>query len=478
MTEYFKNIYNPDIFRNEGTKIIEILSSYLNKCINNESIPVLPLTDPDKLEDKYKKILSNELNDVAELINEIISDSNHLHHPSYIGHQVIPPAPLASLGELVSSFLNNGMAIYEMGPAATAMERIIIKWICRKAEYKNGDGFLTSGGSIGNLTAILSARQIKITELKKKGFDEKTIFDKLSVIVSGNSHYSIDRAVKILGINSANIYHIPYNKDFSINLKELDILIDEIKSDKKEIFALCINDCTTALGLYDDIMAISKICKKQNIWLHVDAAHGGAVLISKKYSYLLDGISEADSFILDFHKMMLAPALTTGVFYKDYRNSFASFEQEASYLLDKTETDFLNGAKRTLECTKKSMSFKIYLMLAIYGEKIFANFVERQHLLAEEFADLIEKSEDFALAARPQSNIVCFRFVNQHSDINELNRHIRKKIVESGEFYIVQTEISGEQYLRVSIMNPLTEINHLKGLLTSIRTIANKIVIV
>lgn len=477
MKDYFENIYNSTEFQTEAEKLVKLLTTYLNRCINQEEMPILPNDNPSLLEEKYSNILKKDKIELSEIFRNIILDSNHLHHPNYIGHQVIPPIPVSALSEFLSAFLNNGMAIYEMGPVATVMERIVIKWMCKKLAFNNGDGFLTSGGSVGNLTALLSAKQIKYNELISKGFSETEIFNKLAIVYSGESHYSIDRTVKILGIKTENIFHFKYDDIYRLDYKELDNIVNKAKENKLEIFAVSINACSTALGIYDDIQTTANICKKNKLWLHVDAAHGGPAILSEKYKDLLEGINQADSVIIDFHKMMLCSALTTGVFYKDYKNSFANFEQEASYLLDKSELDFLNGAKRTLECTKKSMSFKIYTILALYGEEIFEKFIDSLYDLANDFATYIKKQSDFELATNPQSNIVCFRYTSNQFNLNELNRKIRREVIESGEFYIVQAEIKGNLYLRVSIMNPLTTIDNLKNLITKIRNIVTTITI-
>ena len=477
MKDYFKNIYSASDFELEADKLVKLLTTYLNRCISEESMPILPSSNPQLLEEKYLNLLKKDKIELSEIFRNIIIDSNHLHHPNYIGHQVIPPLPVSALSEFLSSFLNNGMAIYEMGPVATVMERIVIKWMCDKLSFINGDGFLTSGGSVGNLTALLSAKQIKYNELIAKGLNENEIFDKLAIVYSGESHYSIDRTVKILGIKTENIFQVKFNESFKLDYQELQNVIKKAKDNKLEIFAVSINACSTALGIYDDIKTTVNLCKNNNIWLHVDAAHGGPAILSEKYKHLLEGINEADSVIIDFHKMMLCSALTTGVFYKDFKNSFANFEQEASYLLDKCEMDFLNGAKRTIECTKKSMSFKIYTILALYGEQIFENYINSQYDLAKEFANYLNLQDDFEIATDPQSNIVCFRYISNQFNLNELNRKIRNEVINSGEFYIVQAEINGELYLRVSIMNPLTDIENFKKLLSNIRQIVSSITI-
>jgi len=188
---------------------------------------------------------------------------------------------------------------------------------------------------------------------------------------------------------------------------------------------------------------------------------------------LLNGIEKADSIVLDFHKMMLTPALTTAVLYKNANTSYEAFAQKASYLLNKKgEINWWDGAGRTIECTKKPMAVKVFLMIKLYGKELFDEFVTYTFDLAREFADLVDSLPDFELAIQPDSNIVCFRLTPKDynpKDLNDLNISISNKLKENGRFYIVQTNIDGNVFLRITIMNAFTTIEILKELLQEIR---------
>jgi L-2,4-diaminobutyrate decarboxylase len=230
--------------------------------------------------------------------------------------------------------------------------------------------------------------------------------------------------------------------------------------------------CTTATGSYDPLNEVADFCEAHDLWFHVDGAHGFAVALADDYRHLLSGIERADSIIWDMHKMMLMPALITAVVFKNYRDSYIAFSQKASYLFDDDEDPWYDLAHRTVECTKSTNAIKAYFSLQAFGTDFFAEYVKSRAELTSYFATLIEESSDFELATKPDFNIICFRYCGAATDINEMQLKIRKELIENGKFYVVQTNLNGDWYLRCTVINPLTDKEHLKNLLAEIRSLA------
>ena len=221
---------------------------------------------------------------------------------------------------------------------------------------------------------------------------------------------------------------------------------------------------------------IANFSKRHDLWFHVDGAHGGASIFSPKYRHTVKGIVQADSVVIDGHKMMMMPTITTALLYKDGNHSHATFSQKADYLLDQSEDeDWYNMAKRTFECTKTMMSIQWYTLLKTYGEDIFDEYLTTLYDLGQQFNEMIEIDTQFELAVKPMSNIICFRYIDNslnNSELNLINKQIRQQLLEEGEFYIVQTKLRGIHYLRTTIMNPFTTKKHLKQLLAKVKEIA------
>ncbi|MGB5360586.1 MAG: pyridoxal-dependent decarboxylase, partial [Eudoraea sp.] len=331
------------------------------------------------------------------------------------------------------------------------------------------DGFLTSGGTLANLTALLSARK------NRTGNDvwENGTSNKLAIMVSEEAHYCIDRAARIMGLGEKGIIKIAVDEGFALKTELLEQSYKKTIHEGYEVIAIVGSAPSTATGIYDDLETIGDFAFEKGIWFHIDAAHGGGAIFSSKYKSLLKGMKKADSIVIDGHKMMMMPSITTALLFKEGRDSHNTFRQKADYLLqDSKEEDWYNLAKRTFECTKYMMSLHWYTLLKIYGKSIFDEFVTTLYDLGQEFGELLENDPLFEIAVKPMSNIICFRLINKDKDLlslNKINSTVRQKLLEEGEFYIVQTKIKDIVYLRATIMNPFTTEEHFKKLLDNIK---------
>jgi L-2,4-diaminobutyrate decarboxylase len=466
------NPFDPEIFRSEGHKIIDLLADYLADITGRPDTPVLPWTEPDDLTEIYAGVFERGATEpFTDYLREAVSRSNHLHHPRYVGHQVTSPLPPVALAQLCTTLLNNGAAVYEMGPVSMAMEKNIIRYFSSLIGYDNSaDGIFTHGGSAGNLTAMLAIRQNKSEyNVWEEGVktDMRTGF-----MVTDQSHYSVARNVKIMGLGDECLVRVPYDNKYRMKTDELERCYKDALSRGIKIAAVVANSCSTATGSYDDLEAIGRFCDRHNLWLHVDGAHGTGVLFSDKYRKRLKGIERADSVVIDFHKMLLVPGLNTMVMFRDGSRSFETFAQKASYLFrQNTVNEWYNSAKRTLECTKSSLGLVAFTAFKYFDREYYRNYIDSRYDLAVAFAALVNGNSRFETAIEPESNIVCFRYNpgdRSEEELNRINASIRDRMIKEGKFYIVQTELEGRLWLRVTIINPMTSEEDMKLLLKTI----------
>ena len=469
-----KKAYHPETFKEYGEKMVTQIHNHLTNVLVNEQEKVISWKQPNDELAFWKNHLKNA--PAENTLQTILEHSIHLHHPRYIGHQVCPPLPIASASSMLSSTLNNGSAVYEMGMASSAIEKIIIEELSNTIGYSNNaGGILTSGGTLANLTAMLAARKVKSpNDIWKNGHQGQ-----LAIMVSEEAHYCVDRAARIMGLGDQGIIKIPVTKDYQIDINALEQAYLNAKKNNVTVIAVVGSAPSTSTGIFDDLNALGKFCKKNNLWFHVDGAHGGATIYSKKYKHLVSGIELADSVVIDGHKMLMMPSLTTALIFKNGEDAHKTFKQKADYLLEQSEDeDWYNVAKRTFECTKNMMSIHWYVVLKTYGKQLFDEYVTTVYDKGKEFNDLLIKNTLFETALPPMSNIICFRYKKTEwndDKTNQINLRIRERILEIGEFYIVQTKLKGKVYLRITIMNPFTNTNHFEALLNHITTIAKSI---
>jgi len=471
MTELLTSIYDANDFRNTGYALIDKLAMHLQGRTRRQVSNFMP---PHQLLAFWRNDWKEQPQEIMPFFEQIIQQSISLHHPQYMGHQVVPPAPMTALADLLAAFLNNGSAVYEMGQASSAIEKLVVEIFCKAIGYSSeADGLLTSGGTLANLTALLCARQVKAGDVWEEGYTQK-----LAIMVSEEAHYCIDRAARIMGLGTEGIIKVPTDEKFCMRTDLLASFYQKAENQGKKVIAVVGSACSTSTGSYDDLEAIAQFCQKHNLWFHIDGAHGGAVIFTNKYKYLVQGIEKADSVVIDCHKMLMTPALTTALLFKNGQTSYQTFVQKAQYLWsDAEEREWYNYSKRTFECTKLMMSIKFYVLIRTYGVQALEDFVTTLYDLGKTFAKMIQSKPHFELAVEPMANILCFRWLEkEYTDekLNQLNANIRKHILEKGEFYIVQTKLKDKLYLRTTLMNPFTTEAELEKLLEEIEKIAKE----
>ena len=453
---------SPDDFRRDGHALVDLLADHLAAMAQREG-PVLPTTEPDALVAHYTRTLASGTTVVA-LATDVLATSNHLHHPRYVGHQVTAPLPATALLAMLGGLLNNGMAVYEMGPAATAMERVVLRWMADKLGFPAGaDGVLTSGGSLGNLTALLVAR----AAARARHGDRP-----LAIIASRQAHYCVARAATILGLGEEGLVLVDVDDRYRLDADDLPRALAEVERRGRAPMAIVASACSTATGAFDPLERVADVAAAHGTWMHVDGAHGASAALTRSYRGRVAGIERADSVVWDAHKMLLVPALVTGVVFRDGRRSYTAFSQSAAYLFDGDDAErrWFDVGMRTVECTKRMASLELYGALAIAGEAALGAYVERTFDLARGLADAIASAPDFELATPPDANIVCFRHVPEGAaDLDAHQARVREAIVRSGELYLVMTTLPTGVFLRVTVISPGTSAEDLLALLAAVR---------
>lgn len=455
-------VFDPESFRDQGHQLVDMLADHLAAMLYHTPEKVINYIHPDV---NYQSWSDSVTDGGLDFFQKVKDNSIHLHHPRYMGHQVTTPAPLAALVGFEGMLLNSGGAIYEMSAASSTLEKLVVDILKPYFGFHVGDGIITSGGTLANLTALICARNIMApTDVWHEGQSEKYAF-----MVSEEAHYCIDRAVKVMGWGDTGIIKVPVDSHYRMRTDLLETYYERAMVSGIKVLGVVGSAPTTSTGIYDDLTAVGMFCKEKKIWYHIDAAHGGPAVFSNKYKHLMAGCELADSITVDAHKMMMVPSLTTMLFFKRAKDSYRTFAQKAQYLWSVSNEEWYNYGKRTMECTKIMLSTRIFALIKAYGIEVFEQYLDVCYDRAKYFANLIESEPSLELAVSPDSNIVCFRV--KHNDIhqaNKININIRQRILEDGKFYIVQTTLKDAVYLRISIMNPFTSDDDLLALIKTV----------
>ena len=500
--------YDPLLLEKAGHRLAELLAAHLDGAERGLG-PVLPWVDPPEgiaraagllhpssgerqdgpAEKRVDRVPAPDSpcgmgssqtdvsDDFAQIVKIMLQRGLNLHNPRYMGHQVPAPVPLAGLFDAVGSVTNQCMAVYEMGPWATAVEQALIQELGATIGWAPGSfaGAVTHGGSLANLTALLTARNVALGDVWERGLAGDG--PQPVLVTHADAHYSVARAAGILGLGSRQIRRVGLDKLGRMDPQQLNDQLAFLRAQNQPIVAVSACSCATPTGAFDPLEDIAAVCRRHEVWLHVDAAHGGAALLSERHRHLLAGVEQADSVTWDAHKMLFVPALCTFVFYRDKSYGFEAFRQDAPYLFDPAApglADYDSGI-RTVECTKRAATFGLWGVWSLFGRQLFADMVDVTFGLGRTFYEKLLAADDFVPLHEPQCNIVVFRHVpaelrDAPSElVGDFQLELRRRIIESGEFYIVPLKREGVGALRVTIINPLTTADHLDQLLDAIR---------
>ncbi|MBM3985512.1 MAG: diaminobutyrate decarboxylase [Planctomycetes bacterium] len=461
-------------FRRFGDEVLALLTLYVQHSRAGEG-PVLrqrPLSDVSEGLDLQRWIREGGM-DAAALgrwLSAYLADTTRLHHPHYLGHQVAVPLFPTVLADMVHGTLNNGMAVYEMGAPAVAVELAVLDWMLAKVGWR-GDaaggragGVLTHGGSLANLTALLAARAAVAPQSWEEGVPPD-----LCVLAPRSAHYSIARAVAILGLGSRALLPVETDPCGRMSGASLEEAFRHAATLGRRVMAVVAGAGSTAAGAYDPLEEVADTCARHRAWLHVDGAHGASALLSPALRGRLAGVERADSLVWDAHKLLGTSALCAAVLVRDVGQLLSAFRQQASYLVAEPHAQAPDLLGRTIECTKASLGLKLFLNLAVLGEDGLRRHVEALHERAREFHALAHARPALQTLAPPESNIVLFR--HAASD-DALQARLRAELVRRGDFYVTQADLDGRRWLRLVVMNPLTDAAAVERLFDQVEELA------
>lgn len=466
LTPALAQAYDVETFRREGHAMVDALAEVLDEAQRRQAPSSYPGHLPQEEREHWKNVLPT-MRSWQDVLKETTRRSNLLHDPRYMGHQVAVPLPMQAWVGAWTDLLNNGQAIFEMGPSNAALEDVLMNELGQHLGLPTDcGGILCHGGTLGNLVALLAAQQ-QLSQRRGEHWWSEGVAGAppVAVLVSEQAHYCVDRAVRLLGWGQEAVVKVATDENHRMLISDLERCAGTCESAGRVLLAVVGSACTTSAGAFDPLEDLGSWAANRGVWFHVDGAHGATAAFSAKHAPLIRGIHLADSVVMDFHKLCGLPALCTGVFYRSHSLSFLPFVQQAEYLWSAPDGhDWWDTGKRTFECTKRMLSTRLATVRAAYGWELWGDLVDCLWAIAQAFAGLVDDRPNWELAMQPQANIVCFRPTTQDVSVSVL----REAYLNSGSGYVVATKFGGKEWLRCTFMNPLTEVADLEQLLNEL----------
>jgi glutamate decarboxylase len=428
-----------------------------------------------------------------ELGSALLPNTARLHHPLYLGHmtQALPCVGIAA--DALASALNQNQVKIETAYASTLLERQLLRWLhhaafgCDAAFYaalpdNAALGNMVSGGTLGNLTALATALEHALPGVREKGLLRAVRdggWDGLAVLGSTRMHYSLKKACATMGLGSDALHAIPVDRDNRIDLPSLRTRIAELKQANVKIVALVGIAGTTETGSIDPLAGLADIAREEEIWFHVDAAWGGALLLSPRHRTILAGIERADSVVMDGHKLMFVPMAQGTVLFRDPA-SLDALRHHANYILRPQTGDL---GQTSLEGSRRFDALKLWAVIRCLGSEGYAAIFDHLAGLSASMAGLMKARPRFELVTESRAFILTFRYVPPgwrteldaalargdhemaaavNDRISRLNEAVQEALKAGGEAFFSRTVLESTRYRG--------EITVLRAVLTNVRT--------
>lgn len=434
-----------------------------------ESVDFLP---------SFGRDLSQVLEDVSQAI---LQHSVNVTHPHCIAHLHCPPLIPALAAELLINALNQSMDSWDQSPAATVLEQKMVNELCRLFGYGTpADGIFTSGGTQSNFMGLLLARdrytkhhlnwQIQQHGLPPEG-------NRFRILCSDVAHFTVRQAAALLGLGEKSVIQVETDAAYRMCPTALERQLKQLQAEELLPIAIVATAGTTDFGSIDPLPELADCAKQYGLWFHVDAAYGGALMLSDRHQHQLTGIELADSITVDFHKLFYQP-ISCGAFLLKDRAHFDLIKLHADYLNPETNADqgIPDLVTKSVQTTRRFDALKLFISWQSLGWKQFAEMIDTTIELAQATAKVIDQDARLELANDPTINAVVFRYCSQKAPdqnsndwSNSINEKIRAMLLQSGEAVIAQTKIRDRVHLKFTLLNPRTTLADIRKILDSIK---------
>ncbi|MCW2485111.1 aspartate aminotransferase family protein [Candidatus Symbiopectobacterium sp. NZEC127] len=416
---------------------------------------------------------------IERAVEYFLKDSLSVHHAQCVAHLHCPSLVISQAAEVLINATNQSMDSWDQSPSATIIEMKLIEWLRQQVGYTAGDaGVFTSGGTQSNLMGLMLARDAFFARqghsVQQHGLTGD--LSKIKVLCSENAHFSVQKNMALMGLGYQSVTLVKTDAFSRMDLSDLSTKLAQADANGEQVLAIVATAGTTDAGAIDPLAEIAAMAAERHIWLHVDAAWGGALLLSEQYRHYLDGLELADSVTLDFHKQFFQTISCGAFLLKDARH-YELMRYQAAYLNSgfDEEQGVPNLVSKSLQTTRRFDALKLWMGLEALGKKQYAEIIDNGVTLAQQVAQFVTEQPQLELVMQPQLASVLFRFRPESGDaaaVALLNQRIGDALLASGSANVGVTESDGVTCLKLTLLNPTVCLADVKLLLESVKACA------
>lgn len=409
--------------------------------------------------------------DLLDLLFErVIPHSFNTAGPGYLAY--IPGGGLfhSAVADLIADATNRYVGVFQAAPGLSRIEANVVRWFCDIVGYgPQAGGFLTTGGSLANLTAVITARHERLGER----FLEGVLYG------SDQTHHSVHKAARLAGVPASQMREIPCDAQFRIDLKALALRIAADRGQGLRPFLICANGGTTNTGAVDDLEALADLAAREGLWLHVDAAYGGFFMLTERGRRALKGLRRADSITLDPHKGLFLPYGTGCLLVGDAAALRRTHALHAAYLPEmQDDSELVDFCEISPELSRDPRGLRVWLPVKMHGINAFRDSLDEKLDLAAWATERLREIPGMEVMAPPQLSIVAFRLAPPgvpEERLNGLNRELLALVNEPGRVFLTATMLGDVFALRICVLSFRTHQDRLQDAVDAIRSAASRL---
>lgn len=438
----------PKDFQEYAPHFMAWIEEYLK---NIRSFPVKSQVRPGEIKALISEEMPLEGTDPLRLLEQFKSDvlpgMTHWNHPNFHAYFPANQSVESLLGEFLTAALGAQCMIWDTSPSAAELEERMMQWLGQALGLPKWEGVIQDTASSATLVALICARE------KGTGFssNEYGLSQRLKVYASEQTHSSIEKGVGIAGLGRKNYVKVPTKPDHSMDVQALEQLIKQDLAEGSTPCAVVVTIGTTGTLAIDSLKEAVEVCKKYDIWCHVDAAYSGSALILEENRGWIEGIEEADSFVFNPHKWLFTHFDCSAYFVKDVDHLLKCFEILPEYLKTKSRGEVNDYRDWGIPLGRRFRALKLWFVLAGYGLQNLQDKLRKHVRWARKVEEVLEDWPNLEFVVKGRQNGVFIGY-NSGRGLEEDNRitlSIKDGVNETGKAYIIHTKINGRVVLRV-----------------------------
>jgi aromatic-L-amino-acid/L-tryptophan decarboxylase len=450
-------------FREQAHRLADWIADYLE---HSEKYPVLSTVAPGSIRDALPATAPEQGESFDSIWNDfervVLPGITHWNHPGFFGYFAISGSAPGVLAEFLSAALNVQAMLWRTSPAATELEEVAVAWLRRLMHLPDDfEGVIYGTASISTLHALAAAREAGLPDVRGRGLAAREDVPAVRIYCSEHAHSSVDKAVMLLGFGHSGLRRIAADDRYRMDPAQLARAIEDDRRDGVRPLAVVATVGTTSTTSVDPVRAISEICAREHLWLHVDAAYAGVAAMVPGWEWILEGAERADSLVVNPHKWLFTPFDCSVLYCRRMDVIRQAFSLTPEYLRTREgDAGVRNLMDTGIQLGRRFRALKLWAVLRHFGAEGLRARLSEHMRLARLFAAWVDQSDTFELAAPVPFSVVCFRLKQDSTD--EAHERILAAVNSSGDVFLSHTKLNGVYAFRLAIGHLRTSEQHIR----------------